>query len=239
MRMAMTLAMLAAAATLGGCAPKADERVAVLEERLAAAEKRIGLVEDRNQIMNLQRAYGYYLDKALFSEIVDLFTDDVSLEYSHRGVYLGKERARGLMALMPGAGGLKHGQLQNHIQIGGIVNVAEDGQTAKGRWRALIMMGDTTKKTADWQEGIYENEYRKEGGVWKISKIRVAMNVAAKYDKGWGVAPEKMPGVKADFPPDLLQSDPNYVEFPDIYVTPFHYPNPVTGRSWSPPARAM
>jgi hypothetical protein len=227
----------AIALSLGACAKQDDARVAQLETRLARAEARIGLTEDYNQLANLQRQYGYYLDKAQYSQIIDLFTDDVSLEYSHRGVYKGKEHAVKLMSLMPGGKtGLLHGMLQNHIQIGGVIHVAEDGKTAKARWRALIMMGNTDKKTADWQEGIYENEYRKENGVWKISKIVVSMNVAAKYDKGWGVAPEAMPGVNKDNPPDAPQSDPNYVEYPGIYVPPYHYPNPVTGKAWTPPA---
>ena len=224
------------ALALGACAKQDDARVAQLEARLAKAETRIGLAEDYNQLANLQRQYGYYLDKAQFGEILDLFTDDVSLEYSHRGVYRGKEHAAKLMSLMPGGKtGLLPGMLQNHIQIGGVIHVAEDGKTAKARWRALIMMGNTEKKTADWQEGIYENEYRKENGVWKISKIVVSMNVAAKYDKGWGIAPEKMPGESKDFPPDAPQTDPNYVEYPGIYVPPYHYPNPVTGKVWTPP----
>jgi hypothetical protein len=224
---------------MAGCAKQDDARIAALEDKLSKAEHRIGLVDDYNKLANLQRAYGYYLDKAQFAEIIDLFTDDVSLEYSHRGIYVGKEHARQLMAMMPGGKtGLQHGMLQNHIQIGGVINVADDGLTAKGRWRALIMMGNTDLKTADWQEGIYENEYRKEGGIWKISKVRVAMNVAAKYDKGWGVAPEKMPGLNKNFPPDLPQSDPNYMEYPNPYVTPYHYPNPVTGKMWTPPVVA-
>ena len=145
--------------------------------------------------------------------------------------------AKLLMGLMPGSparGGLAYGMLQNHIQIGGVIHVAEDGLTAKARWRALIMMGNYSKQTADWQEGIYENEYRKEHGVWKISKLVAAMNVAAKYDKGWGVAPEPMPGVNKNLPPDAPQSDPNYVEYPNIYVPPYHYANPVTGKPWKP-----
>ncbi len=235
---AALLLSAAVALALGGCAPQDDGRIAQLEARLTRAESRIGLAEDYNQLANLQRQYGYYLDKAQFAEIVDLFTDDISLEYSHRGVYKGKAHATQLLQLMPGGKtGLLPGMLQNHIQIGGVIHVAEDGRSAKARWRALVMMGNTEKKTADWQEGIYENEYRKENGVWKISKIVVSMNVAAKYDKGWGVAPEKMPGVNKDFPPDAPQSDPNYVEYPGIYVPPYHYPNPVTGKPWTPPAK--
>ena len=233
--------LIAIALTLGGCVSLDSQqdttRIAQLEQRLAAAEHRITLTEDYNQLANLQRMYGYYLDKAQFSELIDLFTDDVSLEYSHRGVYKGKEHAKLLMGLMPGSparGGLAYGMLQNHIQIGGVIHVAEDGLTAKARWRALIMMGNYSKQTADWQEGIYENEYRKEHGVWKISKLVAAMNVAAKYDTGWGVAPEPMPGVNKNLPPDAPQSDPNYVEYPNIYVPPYHYANPVTGKPWKP-----
>ena len=59
------------------------------------------------------------------------------------------------MNMMPGgAQGLQFGQLQNHLQVGGVIHVAEDGLTAKGRWRALIMMGDTTRHWANWQEGL-------------------------------------------------------------------------------------
>jgi hypothetical protein len=233
-------ACAAAALCLSACATPDTGRITQLEQRLAVAEHRIALTEDYNQLANLQRQYGYYLDKAQFNELIDLFTDDVSLEYSHRGVFKGKERARQLMGLMPGSparGGLGYGMLQNHIQIGGVIHVAPDGLTAKARWRALVMMGNVTKQTADWQEGIYENEYRKEGGVWKISKLVAAMNVAAKYDKGWGVAPEPMPGVNPNLPPDAPQSDPDYVEYPGIYVPPYHYPNPVTGKAWVAPAK--
>ncbi len=210
-------------------------RLSQLALRVAHAEQHLARVEDYQHIANLQRQYGYYLDKAQFNELVNLFTDDVSVEYSQRGVYLGKERARKLMNMMPGgAQGLQFGQLQNHLQVGGVIHVAEDGLTAKGRWRALIMMGDTTRHWANWQEGLYENEYRKEGGVWKISRVRFLLNVNADYDKGWGVAPKPVPGPSRDNPPDLPQSDPAYQPYPTPYIPPYHYPNPVTGKPWSP-----
>ena len=79
-----------------------DARVAELEQKLDTAVARIGLLEDRNAIVRLQRVYGYYLDKAKFDELLALFTDDVSLEYSQRGVYIGKARAEQLMKAMPG-----------------------------------------------------------------------------------------------------------------------------------------
>src|SRR5262245_2613769 len=103
--------MAAAGITIGtmlsGCNTDTalQERVVALEAKLAAAEQRIVLLEDADEIRNLNRIYGYYLDKALYDQLLDLFTDDISLEYSQRGVYLGKERARQLMTMMPGGKG--------------------------------------------------------------------------------------------------------------------------------------
>lgn len=205
------------------------DRIAALEVEVTELTRRLARIEDRFEVITLQRIYGYYLDKALYEELIDLLTDDVSLEYSGRGVYLGKERARRLMTLMPGGhGGLEDGMLQNHMQLQGVVHVAADGMTAQGRWRAFIMMGAAGR--AAWQEGIYENEYRKERGIWKISKIHFYCNVAASFERSWAQAPLGVPGINAELPPDQPPSDPAYRPYPAAYVPPFHYRHPVTGR---------
>jgi SnoaL-like domain len=206
-------------------------RIAALESDLTATRQRLSLAEDYQQITNLGYIYGYYLDKALYTQLVDLFTDDVSLEYSGRGVYLGKAHAKELMKMMPGgATGLQDGMLQNHIQLQPVIHVAPDGKTAKGRSRALIMMGDLAKHSALWQEGIYENEYRKEDGVWKFSKVHMYLNVNADYTRGWANDPRDVPGVSKEMPPDQPPSDPAYKAYPAAFVPPFHYRNPVTGK---------
>jgi hypothetical protein len=216
---------------LAGCSASGEsEKIAALEAKLAQAEQRIELLEDADEIRNLNRIYGYYLDKAMYDELVDLFTDDVELEYSQRGVYVGKERARQLMKMMPGGqSGLQPGMLQNHIQLQGVVHVEPDGKTAKGRWRALIMMGDANAKTAQWQHGIYENQYRKEDGVWKFSKVHAYVDLNADYEKGWGKHQGGIPGVSKDFPPDRPPTEV-YQPYPAVYVPPFHYKHPVTGK---------
>jgi SnoaL-like domain len=46
-------------------------------------------VEDVLAIRNLQHAYGYYLDKCLYDEVVDLFADDGQVIFIG-GIYKGK-----------------------------------------------------------------------------------------------------------------------------------------------------
>jgi hypothetical protein len=126
-------------------APDAEavfERVASARERLATIDRRAMRVDDVNAIENLQRSYGYYTDKMLWEHVVDLFTDDGTLEIGDSGVYVGKDSIRRyLYALSGGEQGPLEGVLFNHLQLQPIVSVAADGRTAQGRWRALILTG--------------------------------------------------------------------------------------------------
>jgi hypothetical protein len=59
------------------------------EDRIAELEHRLGLVEDALAIRNLQHAYGYYLDKCYYDEVVDLFDPDGEVIFIG-GVYRGR-----------------------------------------------------------------------------------------------------------------------------------------------------
>ena len=62
------------------------------EDRIAELESRLGLVEDALAIRNLQHAYGYYLDKCYYDEVVDLFDEDGEVIFIG-GVYKGRAGA--------------------------------------------------------------------------------------------------------------------------------------------------
>src|SRR5690606_32763861 len=168
--------LVAAAAGCGTSADEAaaqsvpaDDRAAALEARVAALEARRQRIEDSNDIKRLQRAYGYYVDHALWDEVADLFADEGSIEIGLDGVYLGKERVREyLYALGDGRAGLAEGELNEHMQLMPVVTLSPDGTTAKGRWEGLILAGQLGE-SALWGQGPYENEYVKEDGVWKIA----------------------------------------------------------------------
>jgi hypothetical protein len=203
-------------------------RLAALEARLEGLEREIQLLEDTKAIKRLQRAYGYYVDKKLASEVAGLFADTATVELGGLGVYEGSRRIGELYARLMGEQGLTEGELHNHMILQGVVNVAEDGMSAKGRWRALIQTGQHGE-SAFWAEGPYENEYVKEDGVWKLSKVHWFQTVAAPYDPGWHLAPQPLAEPMEDFPPDRPPSV-SYEPYPGAYQPPYHYGNPVSGR---------
>jgi hypothetical protein len=194
--------------------------------QIASLEARADLIEDANDIKRLQRAYGFYLDKAEWDQMADLFAADASVEYANEGVYVGQNRIREyLKRLGGGRNGLVEGQMNNHMVLQPVVHVAPDGKTAKGRWRAVIQVGEF-KKSASWGEGTYENEYVKDNGVWKIKRLQWYVSFIAPYEGGWAkVKPlDAFVGdVPKDFPPDRPPTV-SYKPYPAAFVPPYHYP---------------
>ena len=213
-----------------------DERTARLQERLAQLRREIVRREDYQAIIRLQRAYGFYIDKGYWDEAGDLFAEDATFEYGVEGVYVGRERILQAIVRLGGGNpgpGLPFGQLNEHFQLQPVITLAEDGQTGLGRWHELSMTGQYGEH-AEWGEGVYENAYRKDGGIWKIAALRFYPNFVAPYDGGWASL-EPSDGdwrspLLADFPPDRAPTA-QYALFPAIFVPPFHYVHPVTGKA--------
>jgi hypothetical protein len=225
----MTVAILGAALFGGLPAQEADPaaRLVALEAKLAALEHEIELLEDTKAIKRLQRAYGYYVDKKLAGEVGELFAENATAEIGGLGVFEGRARVEALYGFLLGDG-LKDGELNNHIILQGVVHVAPDGNTARGRWRALIQLGQHGE-SAVWSEGPYENEYVKENGVWKLSKLHWYMTVTAPYDPGWQYEQIPLAGPSAELPPDHPPTE-TYQSYPSAYLPMYHYDNPVSGR---------
>jgi hypothetical protein len=227
--------LLAVCALLGQNLPAQDKallvRIEALEQQLAAQSARLQELEDIKKINKLTRAYGYYVDKNLWDQVADLFAEKSSVEIAGRGVYLGKEGADRLFRMVMGGGkiGLQPGRLFNHFQIQGIVDIDPGGETAKGRWRAFVQVA-TYQQSATWSEGVYENVYVKEDGVWKFQKMKFWSTYYTPFEEGW--AKKNLPnnGPSMEYPPDLPPTD-NAGVFPNLnMVPPFHYRNPVTGK---------
>ncbi len=232
-----SLAGLAAALALSACdsargteaSPAA--RMSALEQRIDVLERRAARLQDVRAIERLQRAFGYYFDAAQWDQMADLFAQDATLEMGLDGVYVGNAHIRAyLHALGGGHLGLGEGELNEHLQLQPVIDLAADGRTARGRWRTVVLLGQYGQ-SAEWGEGPYENEYVKERGVWKIHALHWYQTFLVPYAGGWAQNRDVNAGVYVsqalapDRPPSV-----RYPIWPGVYVPPFHYVNPVTGR---------
>ena len=213
----------------------ADRVLVSSEPRIAAYAKRVELLKDHDQIENLQAAYGFYFDKSLWGEVADLFADDGSFEYGQMGVYVGKAHIRRALSLL-GKEGPEFGKLNNHMQLQEIIDVAPDGRTAKARWRGMVQLA-RANQSGQWGDGVYENDYVKQNGVWKISKLHFYPDGFTDYDTGWTKSAIPLAGPSAAIPPDKPPTE-IYRGFPGAYIPPYHYNHPVTGKPMDIPEPA-
>jgi hypothetical protein len=206
----------------------APASIEALEAAVAEAELAAERAQAQDEIDNLIRAYGYYLDKNMWDDLADLFAEDGSIELAQRGVYVGRERVREFLHTVFGAPGPAPGRLGDHIQVQPVIVVAEDGQTAVARSRVVQMMG-FAGRSASWVGGVYVNDFVKEDGVWKFKTDHAFNTFMASYEGGWahGVS-TRLPGPSEALPPD---APPTVVfrPFPYVIDIPFNFPNPVTG----------
>jgi hypothetical protein len=206
---------------------------ASVDSQIDTLTARVEKLEGARAVKKLQRALGYYVDRGLWGEVADLFADDGSVEIGIDGVYVGKARIREYLKRLHGnQEGLIYGQLNEWLTLQPAVFVARDGRSATARWRDQGMLGQY-KKHAEWRDGVYENTYVKDQGVWKIKSMHLYVNFLVPYEKGWarlkpGEGLVQSAAAKA-FPADRGPSV-TYRPFPDTQVPAFQAPNPVTGK---------
>jgi hypothetical protein len=217
--------------------------------QLEQLKRQVTTLEDIHAVRTLHFKYGYYIDMCLYDEACELFADDSELRFLN-GIYKGKAGARRLYCewfrnlFTKGHNGPIHGFLLDHLQLQDIVDISPDGKTARARFRALMLAGQHESKKeriehfpeACWEGGIYENEYVKDRGTWKIKRLNYNMLWQADYAPGWAKSGVHLQPLTQTFPEDpkgpdeLAPSLPN--TWPNTRVVPFHYPHPVTGKSW-------
>ena len=200
----------------------------------AALTRRVEVLEGSRAIRNLQRAFGFYVDRGLWADAAALFAADGMIEIGADGVYQGPQRIEEyLRRLHGGQEGLIYGQLNEWVTLQPAIVVSDDAMSATARWRDLGMLGQY-RSHAEWRDGIYENTYVREGGVWKISSLHLYVNFVAPYAQGWARLAEgeglaRSPA-SADFPPDRPSTEVP-APFPAVQVPPFSARHPVTGRA--------
>jgi SnoaL-like domain len=222
-----------------------DEKLQALEKRVNELENRLGRAEDELAIRRLQHAYGYFMDKCKYEEVVDLFSGRGET-YFLGGIFRGKAGVRRLYCGRLGArfaegnNGPVRGLLLDHLLMQDVITVAPDRLSARARYRCFMQGGSHESVPeifpAFWEAGVYENTYLKEDGVWKIGVLNYNVFFYAPYEQGWGkVKPGyAVPPFSKTFPedpngPDELMSR-RASFWPENELVSYHYVHPVTGK---------
>jgi hypothetical protein len=196
-----------------------------LRERATALEHAVVLLEDQHQIENLQRIYGYYIDKDMWSQAADLFADDAELAVAGRGAYVGKAHVLAYLRAI-GPDGPQEGRLFDNMQLQPIVHVDAQGKTGTGRWHLFAQFAESNK-FHEWGTGVYENDYVKQAGVWKIQRLRLYPSMYTPYEEGWGKVTRSLSSFEPSLAPDRAASETR----PGLPTAPFDDQNPDTGAS--------
>jgi len=151
-----------------------------------AAEADLLLAE--SLVQNLQAAYGYYLDRKMYDDIVDLFTDDAVVDVAGTGAgtgrFAGKSGVRRFLALF-GEAGLRNGELNDRPQLVPVVTVAADGRSAELRNFEIGMTGQHAGETW-WSAAVQHFDFAQgNDGIWRIKGLRRYPRMRATYADGW------------------------------------------------------
>src|SRR3954463_11814641 len=152
--------------------------IETLRQENADLKHRLGKLEDITDIRRLQFSYGYYIDYCHYEDVVNLFAEDGEVVFLS-GLYKGHTGIRRdyidwiLNLFNQGREGADDGFLFDHIQMQDVITIAEDRQTAKGRFRGTLLGGShdiREYKPAGvpqqfMESGMYENDYVREDGV--------------------------------------------------------------------------
>ncbi|ETI24595.1 hypothetical protein G647_03964 [Cladophialophora carrionii CBS 160.54] len=224
------------------------DELAELKAEVKRLHAKLQKVEDEAEIRKVHFKYGYYLDKCLYQEVVDMFSNHPDAYVEFLGSrYRGKEGIRRLYIgrfqnfFVKGRNGPVYGFLLDHPMMQDIVDVDASGTRAWARIRALMSAGthqsiqeEHPRGHAQWWEGgLYENEYIKEDGVWKPFRYRYFPFWHADFERGWAHTKKNyIPWPTKTYPEDPIGPDElieQQMLWPDTRCIPFHYPHPVTG----------
>ncbi|MBN2074065.1 MAG: nuclear transport factor 2 family protein [Dehalococcoidales bacterium] len=212
-----------------------EEKVKRLEDELIILKKQLQVLQDIEDIKRLQCAYGYYLERWMSEEIIDCFSNNPEVSGTFvEGTYKGPE---GIRAYFGKSQEQPPEFLHQVMQVSPVITVDPDGLRAKGRWYGYGTIAfRPVNSTIDpnIMSVVYEMEYIKEDGVWKILKLALQLHYSYNMRRMLGVAGEDEPAASEGslelHPDEWAEFNTSY---PSGYIYPIHFFHPVTGKTTS------
>lgn len=204
-----------------------------------SVEQRLARVEAIKGIERLQGAYGYYQDRFLFDQSASLFTKNNPEAHFDGQVWIGQKGIARLWhhhlpaTISGGTIGPRAGTMFDQPIFEGIVDVAPDGKSGQARFQVIGRYAVYGQEEW-WIGGVYENDYVKEDGVWKIKTLRYCSTWAAPYNSGWKAAVSPRSKFSWQRPATGAGRADRTTNCPELYprgeMIPFKFAHPTTGQ---------
>ena len=171
--------------------------------RLTDLEKAVQSWE-MQQIRNLMGRYEYYHTAKMHKETVRLFAlerDDIFIDNVSLGVYKGPQGIKRFFKdFHEVLDGDRKGSLCIHTLTTEVIEVAKDGQTAKGLWFSpgLETREENGKLEAYWVWGKYAVDFIKVDGEWKFWHFYITDNIQCDYHHSWIESRESKENILSD-----------------------------------------
>lgn len=228
-----------------------EARLIALEEQNQKLQDQVRTLQDIEDIKKVQRCYSYYIEKGMMQEFGDLFADGPDTGFHMIGGQtrgFGGESLLGKEVILKSLANNRVFTTEDHpnpevlhglVLSTGIVHVNPDGKTGHGRWygqgSVALPLGKGITQT--FCLFLYENDYIKENGVWKLKVVRC--HVLYSFDTKDGFVPldRIFPDADPDFRPGPIKTTGTalkcFTEYPTGYIVPMHFKHPVTGKETS------
>ena len=129
-------------------------------------ENRIGELEDIEAIKKLKAKYFRSIDRKLWDELAECFTEDGIAKYG-----AGRELV-GVTAIVEWVSTVEGGDHVVTTHQGNNPEIELTGDTtARGTWALYYYRGDNKEKAARRAGGYYEEDYVKQDGTWKMKRL--------------------------------------------------------------------
>ncbi|KAF2026284.1 hypothetical protein EK21DRAFT_103356 [Setomelanomma holmii] len=186
--------------------PPATDEAPTYNGTIAQLKAGIQRTNNEDEVRNLMHTHGYYVDRRMWMDALNLYTNNTALRIANGTIYTGKAGVRKLLERM-GPENLTLGINNDHLIFDMIVEVDPKGREVVTRGIEIAMLGDTNTRVASWEFNVFRNRFVKEGGLWSVQDVEITPLVVADYYKAWGSG-----GIRA----------------PNTYIPPFMN---VTGQS--------
>ena len=151
-------------------------------------EDRIARIEDVEAIIRLKHQYARYCDEGYDADgMASLFIEDALWESNAFGVYHGREEIREFIDKT----GKDNIHWALHYMTNPIIEIADDGETARGMWLLMELASMATVDGSDGPDDAvliscnYEDEFVRVDGEWRFKSVKAKFHQVSNLDQGW------------------------------------------------------